>query len=522
MRRLLAGLLLFTAQPALAANWKEAETTHFRIISSGDEASLKKFAERLEHFHSLLRLATGINEVGRPLVKVRVYLVANTGDVKRLYGDPNSAVAGYYSPREDGAIAVVPRTTGSGDFTGEVVLFHEYAHHYMLQYTPAAYPSWYVEGFAEIASTASFERKGAITFGKAAQHRQYELDGGMSYPVPGMLDGSYLNDQKKDRGWSYGDAWLLSHYLTFTDTRRGQLREYLNAVNAGKPLSEAAKVFGDLSELQREVSRYLAGRNFPYRAAPIDDAKAGPITLRALSPAQAELIEFTIEFERRVSLPSKDDQGEDEKEKDKTKGTVKEDFEQRLARLKREREEWMAKLEAVAGKYASDPAGWLLLADARCTAEQYEACAAAAERALTLAPTSQRGMVRKAHALIGLAKDLPEDKRKASVELARSILLKANAADAGDPLAFQFYYRSYAALSQGADEDGLLALATVVELVPQEPGSRLVLAQEYMQRGRWGQARRILRPLAYSPHQTGAAKLARKLLDQVEDKLAGA
>lgn len=522
MRRLLVGLLLFTAQPALAANWKEAETTHFRIMSSGDEAALRKFAERLEHFHGLLRLATGINEVGRPLVKVRVYLVANTGDVKRLYGDPNSNVAGYYSPREDGAIAVVPRTTGSGDFTGEVVLFHEYAHHYMLQYTPAAYPAWYVEGFAEIASTASFERKGAITFGKAAQHRQYELDGGMSYPVPGMLDGSYLNDQKKGRGWSYGDAWLLSHYLTFSDTRRGQLREYLNAVNAGKPLSEAAKAFGDLAELQREVSRYLAGRNFPYRAVPIDAVKAGPITLSALSPAQAELIEFTIEFERRMSLPSKDDQDEDDKTKDKAKSTVKEDFEQRLARLKREREEWMARLELIANKYASDPAGWLLLADARCTAGQYEACAAAAERALALAPTSQRGMVRKAQALIGLAKDLPADKRKASVELARSILIRANAADPGDPLAFQFYYRSYAALDRGADEEGLLALATVVELVPQEPGSRLVLAQEYMQRERWAQARRILRPLAYSPHQTGAAKFARKLLDQVEGKLAGA
>jgi tetratricopeptide (TPR) repeat protein len=519
MRCLLAGLLLFTAQPALAANWKEAETTHFRIISSGDEAALRKFAERLEHFHGLLRLATGINESGRPLVKVRVYLVANTGDVKRLHGDPNSSVAGFYSPRDDGAIAVVPRTTGSGDFTGEVVLFHEYAHHYMLQYTPAAYPSWYVEGFAEIASTASFERKGAITFGKAAQHRQYELDGGMSYPVPGLLDGSYLTDQKKGRGWSYGDAWLLSHYLTFTDTRRGQLREYLNAVNAGKPLAEAAKVFGDLGELQREVSRYLAGRNFPYRAVPIDEAKAGPITLRALGAAQAELVEFTIEFERRMSLPSKDDQNEDEKAKDKSK--TKEDFEQRLARMKREREEWMARLELIANKYASDPAGWLLLADARCTAGQFEACAAAAERALALAPTSQRGMVRKAHALIGLAKDLPEDKRKASVELARSILIKANAADPSDPLAFQFYYRSYAALGRGTDEEGLLALATVVELVPQEPGSRLVLAQEYMQRGRWAQARRILRPLAYSPHQTGAAKFARKLLDQVEGKLGG-
>lgn len=519
MRRLLAGLLLFTAQPALAANWKEAETSHFRIISSGDEAGLRKFAERLEYFHRLLGLATGANEGGRALVKVRVYLVANAGEVKRLYGDPNSSALGFYSPREDGALAVVPRSAGEGGFSGELILYHEYAHHFMLQYTPAAYPSWYVEGFAEIASTASFERKGAITFGKAAQHRQLELDYGTGYSVASMLDGSYLNDQKKGRGWSYGDAWLLSHYLTFSDTRRGQFRDYLNAVNAGKPMAEAAKVFGDLSELQREVSRYLTGRNFPYRAVPIDAGMVGPIAVRDLDPAQAELIDFAIEFRRKTWLPKQDDSDDEDDKKDAAKD--KESFEQRLAKAKRERDEWFAKLEAVASKYSGNPAGWLLLADARCTAEQYQACAEAADRALALAPTSQRGLVRKAQAMLGLAKDLPDDKREASVEQARTMLLSANAADPNDPLAFQFYYRSYAVLGQRVDADGMLALASVVDLVPQMASTRLILAQEYMQRGKWLQARNTLRPLAYSPHQDGATRLARKLLDQVEDKLVG-
>lgn len=523
MRRLLVGLLLFTAQPALAADWIEAETTHFRIISSGDEAGLRRFAERLENFHGLLRLATGASESSRSLVKVRVYLVADIGTVKRYFGDQNSAVAGFYNARDDGAIAVVPRSTGSGSFTGEVVLNHEYAHHFMLQYTPAAYPSWYVEGFAEIASTASFERKGAITFGKAAQHRQHELDGGMSYPVPSLLDGSYLNDQMKGRGWSYGDAWLLSHYLTFSDTRRGQFRDYLNAVNAGKPLAEAAKGFGDLGELQREVSRYLAGRSFPYRAVPIEAVKAGPIAVRDLDPAQEALIDFVIEFKRKTWLPKEDeaDAEEDKKDAAKDKAAGKETFEQRLAKAKRERDEWLAKLEAVANKYADHPAGWLLLADARCTIQQFQACAEAAGRALALAPTSQRGQVRKAEALLGLAKDLPADKREASVKQARTMLLSANAADPSDPLALEFFYRSYAILGQPADADGLRALASVVDLVPQMASTRLILAQEYMQRGRLQNARYILRPLAFSPHQNGASRLARKLLDQVEAKLAG-
>ena len=520
MRFLLAAIVLLFASPANAVTWHEAETTHFKIVSAGDEKDLRKFAERLEYFHTLLRLATGVSETGRPVVKVRVYLVNSIGDVKRLYGAPGSDVAGFYSPREDGAIAVVPRTTGDGIFTGQLVLFHEYSHHYMLQYTPVAYPSWYVEGFAEIASTASFERKGAITFGKAASHRQYELDEGMSYPVAKMLDGTYLKDRAKGRGWSYGDAWTLTHYLTFTDKRRGQLRAYLSAINAGKKMSEAALVFGDMGELQREVTSYLAGRSFPYRAVPITEGSAGPISVRTLGDAEAALIDLTIEAERRLALPSKDE-GADSKQGDEKKNDAapKVDFDKRLADAKQARAEWIAKIEAIASRYPGETAGWLLLADARCATEEYAACTAAADHALAIAPENERALVRKAEAMIGAAHDLPPVERNNRAAAAQAMLLKANAADPNDPLALLWLYKSYGAMGKRADADGLAALLTVVQLIPQEEGPRLILAQELMQRGRMRDARIILRPLAYSPHENGASRLARTLLDQVEAAL---
>lgn len=507
MRILLFVLILVFSSPAYAAVWREAETTHFKIISSGDEKGLLKFAERLEYFHTLLRLATGANEANRPVVKVRVYLVPSVGDVKRLYGNSNSDVAGFYGPREDGAFAVVPRSTGDGVFTGQLVLFHEYAHHYMLQYTPAAYPSWYVEGFAEIASTASFERKGAITFGKAASHRQYELEGGTSYPVVRMLDGSYLRDREKGRGWSYGDAWALSHYLTFADKRRGQFRTYLNGINNGKKMADAAQAFGDLGELQREVSVYLAGRSFPYRAVPIAEGSAGSIKLRELGLAETALIDMTIEFERRTDLPNQ------------IKDEADAVFEKRLAKAKQDRSDWAGKVEALANRHANEPAGWLLLADLRCGLEEYDACAVAADHALALSPENGRGMVRKAEAIMGQAAGLAYDKRKEKVLSAQALLLKANAADPNDPLALYLFYKSFGKMGMAADEEGLAALLTTVRLIPQMDGPRLVLAQELMQRGRLRDARIILRPLAYSPHESPASLRARALLDQVEEKL---
>lgn len=513
IRKLLAGLLLGVAQPAIAAEWREAETNHFRIYGSVDEKELRKFAERLEYFHGLLGLATGANETSKPVVKVRVFLVPSLGDVKRLYGAGDSDVAGFYGPRDEGAIAVVPRTTGDGTFTGQLVLFHEYAHHYMLQYTPAAYPSWYVEGFAEISSTASFERKGTITFGKAARHREYELVNGVAYPVAKMIDGSYIKDQEKGSGWNYGEAWVLSHYLTFTDGRRAQFRAYLAALNEGKKAAEAAKVFGDLGELQREVSAYLAGKSFSYRAVPIREGMAGPIAVRILRPAEVELIDMQVEIGRKVGVPGPNDKGKDETDAE---------FEKRVAAAKRERDAWIARLETTANRFAGDPAGWLLLADARCESEQYQACTEAADRALAIAPSSQRGLVRKAEAMIGLAKDLDPEKRRAQIKAARQMLLQANQLDSNDPLAFLWYYRSYAAMGQSADADGLLSLELVVELVPQIASTRLQLAREYMARRRYLDARRILIPLANSPHDRSAARTARAMLEEVEAKLESA
>ena len=504
------GLLLTTATPAISAEWREAESSHFRIIGTGDERELRKFAERLEYFHGLLHLATGASEANRPLVKVRVFIVPSLGDVQRLYGSGGDSVAGFYGPRDDGAFAVVPRSTGDGTFTSQLVLFHEYAHHYMLQYTPAAYPSWYVEGFAEIASTASFERKGSITFGKAAQHREHELANGVSYPVAKLIDGSYAADTEKGRGWSYGDAWALSHYLTFSQTRSGQFRSYLNAINSGQKVAEAARVFGDLGNLQREVGAYVAGRSFVYRAVPISDATVGPITIRPLRPSEAALIDMQVQIAGKVNLPDKDYKRQSETEAE---------FDARLAKAKSDRDSWLGKLEVVVNRNAAEPAGWLLLADARCAAEQYEACSAAVRRAEALAP-SQRGLVRQAQAMIGLARDLPADQRRARIEQAQDILIKANGMDPNDPLALIWFYRSFSAMGRTASADGLTALELAVELVPQLSGPRLNLGHEYIARKQYKAARLILVPLANSPHDRSGAKQARNLLEQVDAALA--
>ena len=275
------------------SKWKLAESDHFKIYGVGDEKYLTKLSGRLEAVHYLLKIATRMQEpADGKVLKVKVYVVDDIADVRQLIGDPQSSAAGYYDPQLAGAISVIPRKTGSdGSFSGELILFHEYTHHFMLQYQAAAYPAWYVEGFAEIVSTASFEKQGMITFGKAAKHREREMRGTNRYPAAKMVDGRYLKEGRNAEGWGYDDAWALAHYLTFSDDRKGQLSAYLNAINAGKPFAEAAEAFGDLNRLSRDVNVYIDGGSVPYKSPALPPEIMKEPDIRTLTVAEAEYIE---------------------------------------------------------------------------------------------------------------------------------------------------------------------------------------------------------------------------------------
>ena len=206
---LLGALAISIASPAAAqqapitvtgqamSKWKEAESDHFKIYSDGDEKYLNKLSGRLEAIHYLLKIATNMKEPANgKIVKIKVYAVGDIADVTRLIGNPNSAAAGYYDAQLAGPLSVIPRNSGNdGSFSGELILFHEYAHHFMLQYQAVAYPAWYIEGFAELAGTASFERPSVITYGKVAKHREGELFYTKRYPAAKMVDGRYINEK---------------------------------------------------------------------------------------------------------------------------------------------------------------------------------------------------------------------------------------------------------------------------------------------------------------------------------------
>lgn len=503
------------------SKWKLAESDHFKIYGIGDDKYLTKLSGRLEAVHYLLKIATRMQEpADGKVLKVKVYVVDDIADVRQLIGDPQSAAAGYYDPQLAGAISVIPRKTGSdGSFSGELILFHEYTHHFMLQYQAAAYPAWYVEGFAEIVATASFEKQGMITFGKAAKHREREMQYTTRYPAAKMVDGRYLKEGRNAEGWGYDDAWALAHYLTFSDDRKGQLAAYLNAINAGKPFAEAAIAFGDLNRLSRDLNVYIDGGSVPYKSPALPPEIMKEPDIRTLTVAEAEYIEPLIEMERVTQISTREEYEEWTKHQEKLGRPVKKDFDTYYAEEIAIRDKWMKQLNARVARLPNELVSWTVKAQAECMAKDFGKCEASADRALALQPDSWEGQLRKGQALLGLAKDDATSDKKTAAKEARKWLLKANTANPAAHEPLLHYYETYSAEGRGAPVEAIESLEYVVDTIPQIDRPRLMLAKELIARGRFGEARKRLKPLAYSPHESPSQRAALSMLEAMDETL---
>ncbi len=139
LHMLTAAAALTACASEATAKWREASTEHFVIYSEESEDSLRKFADRLERYDAAMRLFRDIppSDSGKA-TRLTIYLVSNVATVQRLMaGKSGGSVAGFYLPRATGSLAFVPRTSGLS-LDPEVVLRHEYAHHFMFNNYPGA------------------------------------------------------------------------------------------------------------------------------------------------------------------------------------------------------------------------------------------------------------------------------------------------------------------------------------------------------------------------------------------------
>lgn len=492
MRSVALGCLaLFLASASAQADWLEASSDHFVIYADQDERDVQAFARRLERYHAAMThvFARRQTKPG-PSNRVTIFVVDSRKDVRKVVGTKNDFV-GVYIPRAGSSVAVIPtmkRASSTWDQSGEMILYHEYAHHFMTAtLTSRAFPQWFVEGFAEFFSGVRFEKDGSVLLGAPANHRAMELAFGHEVPMNRLLafDGGAQDPKYRFESF-YGQSWVLFHYLQMAPERKGQLAKYQQQLATGRPALEAAETaFGDLKQLELHLDIYMRRKRLS--AMVVDGAALtiGPIVMRKLRPGEAAMMPTKIESKVGVS-------------DEEAKALVPE-------------------ARKVAERFPDDPAVLSALAEAEFDADNYDAAIVAADRAIALDPKNINAHIQKGYALAEKVESsaLPKESWKD----VRSQFIQANAVENDHPTPLVQFYLTYVKQGEPPTKNAIAGLEWAMQLAPFDGSLRWLAVQQMVSDQRYQEAFRTLGPLAYSPHPGEHTDRARQLLKDVEAKL---
>jgi tetratricopeptide (TPR) repeat protein len=398
--------------------------------------------------------------------RLRVYQLANESAVSRLAG---TGASGFYEARVSGAVAFVPRIAGSRytewDLDTEQIFFHEYAHHLQLQYASIPLPPWLIEGFAEFFATASIEKDGGVLIGLYPKYRAGSLFDNHGLSLEQMVGATYGKLDPYQLDALYGQGWLLMHYLSFDQSRRGQLSKYVDAIQNGMtPLDSAKTAFGDLKVLRRDLDHYAKGRISALRI----DGRAlstGSVKIRQLGPGETAIMPVHIRSTRGVTQ--------------KTAPGV------------------AADARKAAAPYPNDPFVQAVLAEAEYDVGNFEASEAAADRALKADANNVHALIRKGMADMAIAAKNPGSTNWDQI---RSWFIKANKIDTENAEPLALFYYSFLIAREKPTKNAVDALLYAVNLAPQDVGARLAAVNELLVEDRAKDAKAMLAPLAYRPH----------------------
>lgn len=399
----------------------------------------------------------------------------------------------------------LPVTFGENaiELSAESLVYAGYAQHFLLSRFPAAYPRWYLDGFGQVFATFATKGETIMEFGRAPKGSTRVMEAFGPFPVADVLGDKYLTLSERKTAWTPVHAWLLTHFLFFSDKRRPQLRQYLAARAKG---GTGAEVFGDLKEFTKELRAYYAARK-PYEQITYNPALIDQPTMRQLTEGEAGLITGRLELGGRVSLPELAGAGVPAKQAEAAQKA--------RALAMKEQASWLERVRRDADKYARDANAQLLLAEAECRLGHGAACLAAAKAAQALAPEDWRAQMWQGSALALMATQAQGAERLALVAQGRAMVQAANqkAPEAVGPLLA--YYQSYALAGEAPTTNAIDALQAAMELVPASPTSRLALGKVLAGRGQGALARPIVVPVALGPYETperaGAQDVLRKI-----------
>ncbi len=477
----LTALMLLMASPA-RAEWLRAETEHFVIIGDTSRGSITEYARKVERFHSMLAMFLPPEQDDVVAPKLWIYLADGRDDMSQIWPTIGNSVGGFYSRNDDRIFAVVDVTNPENDNT----LFHEYGHHYMFQYHNAAYPGWFVEGFAEYFAPSDM-RMGRIRYGLYRPGRMNSLTQTNTWiPMEEVLRSRPTGRSARQGAAYYAQAWALTHYMLGDPERRRQLSAYLGGVARGEePIEALATHIGRTpDELGRELRAYLSRGITVYtlqQALPV-----AQVAVTALPRSTGEVVWLDLRSARAIA-----DDGP----------------------------ALVARAQAAATRYPGDRLPAVVLAKLQRENEDLDGARRTLEPVVAAAPNDSEARWLMAVILIEQA-DATED------DVARRLLSRQAqshlaAAYEADPLDYRIYlamlHNRRGAPGFPSDNDVVIA-ESAWRLAPQIGTTAFEAAQLLMHRERYLEAAYVLAPLANNPHGGDSLAPVRSLLVEAREK----
>ncbi len=317
LRKLALGLAIVSL-PLLAQQntqakdaWVKVQSKNFTLIGNASEKDVRQVANRLEQFRQVFGLLFPKTAVNSP-VPTTVIVFKSDSSYKPFKANPN--VSGYFQPGEDVNYITLTTEKASEDQPFRVI-FHEYVHLLIENTMGAAVPLWFNEGLAEYYSTFDIkdDNRRVILGDLIANHVLYLRENkflplrtlfAVDYKSPYYNEGNKMNI-------FYAESWMLMHYLLQGDGQkhRTQLAKFVDLLRANTSIEDAfQRAFeSNIESVEKDFKSYILGAKYmatgitferkldfdsEMQAAPVDEAEShaylGDLLLHTHRLADAE------------------------------------------------------------------------------------------------------------------------------------------------------------------------------------------------------------------------------------------
>jgi tetratricopeptide (TPR) repeat protein len=295
-------------------NWVSIRTKNFFLVGNANEKEIRQVALRLEQFRQAFTLLFPKIRFNTPVPTTVIVFKSHSSYAPFK---PNPNVAGYFQAGPDVNYITLTTEVGSNDpyavqLSGSqdpfTVIFHEYTH-LLVNNTLEHAPLWFNEGLAEYYSTFKITDDQKFALGTAIGNHVFLLRESKMLPLKTLFDvdhkSPHYNESRK-QGIFYAQSWALMHYLLIGKAGKvDSLAKFLDLLGADVAPYQAFQQAFDMpvEAMEKELRSYvkqdrynLLNGHFTHKLEIDTSAAATPLTE---AEAQAYLGDLLLHSNRK-------------------------------------------------------------------------------------------------------------------------------------------------------------------------------------------------------------------------------